>query len=245
MEEPSAKCGVRSAASNEVAEWQKLRSGGRPLPSTFSLTLHSMPDFFQQFIEQLKSSTALEIIAVIAGILSVWFSRKENILVYPVGLINTIAYVYISFNYHLPGEAVVNFYYTVMSIYGWILWAKKDKQLHHVLHISYSSAKEWKQQLLFFALFFIAFYISISLWKHFFFEGAIPWADGFASATAFTAMWLMAKKKVESWYWWILTNIASAPLYYVKGLALTSVYYVILLGLAVWGLYDWKRKASG
>ena len=72
---------------------------------------------------------------------------------------------------------------------------------------------------------------------------AIPWADAFASATAYTGMWLMAKKKVESWIWWILTNIASIPLYFVKGYAFTSLQFLVLLVLAIAGWYSWKLKA--
>ena len=84
----------------------------------------------RQFYDGMLQTSVLEYIAVFAGIASVWFSRIENILVYPVGLINTIIYIYLSFNQHLLGEASVNFYYTVMSIYGWILWTRKDKQHH-------------------------------------------------------------------------------------------------------------------
>ena len=87
----------------------------------------------------MKNTTLLEYIAVFAGIASVWFSRKEDVLVYPVGLINTIIYVYLSFKYHLAGEASVNFYYTVMSFYGWYMWVKKDKEKQPVLHVSYSN----------------------------------------------------------------------------------------------------------
>lgn len=192
----------------------------------------------------MKNTSWLEYIAVFAGIASVWFSRMENILVYPVGLINTIIYIWLSFQYHLPGEASVNFYYTVMSVYGWYMWLKKDKQQHHILHIKYSDKKMWLYQVLFFLFFYVAIYISLVFLKKLFFEGAIPWADAFASATAFTGMWLMTRKKVESWYWWIATNIASIPLYFVKGLVFTSVYYFILLILAVFGLIEWKRKAN-
>lgn len=193
----------------------------------------------------MKNTSWLEYIAVFAGIASVWFSRMEDILVYPVGLINTIIYIWLSFQYHLPGEASVNFYYTVMSVYGWYMWLKKDKQQHHILHIKYSDKKMWLYQVLFFLFFYVAIYISLVFLKKLFFEGAIPWADAFASATAFTGMWLMTRKKVESWYWWIATNIASIPLYFVKGLVFTSVYYFILLILAVFGLIEWKRKANG
>jgi nicotinamide mononucleotide transporter len=198
----------------------------------------------EQFFTGLKQTSPLEYTAVFAGIASVWFSKKENILVYPVGLINTVIYVYLSFKYHLIGEAGVNFYYTVMSIYGWIIWAKKDVRQQHVLHITFSNRKEIVQQFLFFLILFVVIYFLLVYLKEVFYEGAIPWADAFASATAFTGMWLMAKKKVESWWWWILTNISSVPLYFVKGLVFTSVYYLVLLVIALFGLAEWKQRAT-
>ena len=192
----------------------------------------------------MQHTTLLEYIAVFFGIASVWYSRAENILVYPVGLVNTIIYVYISIKGSLFGEASVNFYYTVMSIYGWILWTKKNQQQEHIVLITWSNKKEWLQEILFFAGFYIAIFISLTYLKKDFAPGAIPWADAFASATAFTGMWLMARKKVESWYWWIATNIASIPLYFVKHYVFTSVYYVILLVMAFWGLYEWIKRAN-
>ena len=192
----------------------------------------------------MKETTWLEYLAVFFGIASVWYSRKENILVYPVGLVNTIIYIYISIKGSLIGEASVNLYYTIMSIYGWILWTKKDNQQHHIVIITWSSKKEWLYELLFFAVFYVSIFAALTYLKTNFAPGAIPWADAFASATAFTGMWLMAKKKVESWYWWIATNIASIPLYFVKHYVFTSVYYVVLLVMAVWGLMEWKRRAN-
>lgn len=203
-----------------------------------------MQHIVEQLITGLQNTSLLEYIAVFTGIASVWFSKKENIWVYPTGLINTIIYIYLSFRYHLIGEASVNFYYTVMSIYGWILWAQKDRQHHHVLHITFSGTRQWVQQILFFLFFYVAVYFSLVYLKQLFASGAIPWADAFASATAYTGMWLMARKKVESWYWWIATNIASIPLYFVKGLVFTSVYYVVLLVLAIAGLREWKQRAA-
>ena len=192
----------------------------------------------------MKATGGLEYIAVFAGIASVWFSRIENIWVYPVGLINTIIYIYLSLKGSLIGEASVNFYYTVMSIYGWILWAKKDQAHHHIVHIEYSNKKWWTYQLIFFASFYVLIFFSLSYLKQSFAPGAIPWADAFASATAYTGMWLMAKKKVESWWWWIATNIASIPLYFVKHYVFTSVYYLILLVMAIFGLLEWMRRAK-
>jgi nicotinamide mononucleotide transporter len=131
-----------------------------------------------------------------------------------------------------------------MSIYGWVLWSKKDQQQHHVVVITQASGKEWLQHLFFFGAFYVAIFGALSYLKQDFAPGAIPWADALASATAFTAMWLMARKKVESWWWWIMTNIAAIPLYFVKGYVFTSVYYFILLIMAFWGLAEWKRKAK-
>ena len=203
----------------------------------------SLHEIWQHFIDGMKNTGWLEYTAVFAGIASVWYSRLENILVYPVGLINTIIYIYLSFKFHLPGEASVNFYYTVMSIYGWYMWVKKDDRHQKVLHIHFSDKQMWIYQLLFFLFFYVALYFSLVYLKENFFNGAIPWADAFASATAFTGMWLMTRKKVESWYWWIATNIASIPLYFVKGLVFTSVYYFVLLIMAVWGLLEWIKRA--
>lgn len=203
-----------------------------------------MQQFWQQFVSNLHQTSILEYIAVLAGIASVWFSRKENIWVYPVGLVSTIIYVYLSFVSQLIGEASVNIYYSILSIYGWVLWARKDQQKQHILHISFSTKKEWIQQLLFAVTLYIVIFLALIFLKKYFYPNVIPWGDAFASATAYTGMWLMAKKKVESWYWWIATNIASIPLYFVKGLVVTSVYYFILLIMAFWGLTEWKRRAT-
>jgi nicotinamide mononucleotide transporter len=132
-----------------------------------------------------------------------------------------------------------------MSIYGWYLWTRVDPHKKtHTLHITKSNTKEWIQQLLFFAAFYVTIFFSLTYLKTNFAPEAIPWADAFASATAYTGMWLMAKKKVESWIWWILTNIASIPLYFVKGYAFTSVQFLVLLVLAIAGLKSWNEKSK-
>lgn len=205
----------------------------------------SIAEFYHQFINGIQQTGPIEFIAVFAGISSVWFSRTENILVYPVGLVNTIFYIYISIKGNLLGEASVNLYYTIMSIYGWILWSRKDKQKHEtVLHISHSTRKEWIEQLLFFAFFYVSIFAALTWAKRAFAPEAIPWADAFASATAYTGMWLMTKKKMENWTWWIATNFASIPLYFIKGYVFTSVQFVVLLILAVAGLIEWKKRIA-
>jgi nicotinamide mononucleotide transporter len=132
-----------------------------------------------------------------------------------------------------------------MSVYGWYLWSrKKEDNTTLVLKITKSNGKEWLQQLGFFTSFYVIIYCSLSYAKTAFAPEAIPWADAFASATAYTGMWLMAKKKVESWLWWIMTNIASIPLYFIKGYAFTSVQFLVLLILAIAGWMSWTNKAK-
>ncbi len=204
-----------------------------------------MTSLFESIYNGLLQTTWLELIAVIAGIASVWYSRKESILVYPIGLINTTIYIYLSFKGHLLGEASVNLYYTLMSLWGWYLWTRVDPNKHTIiLQITISNARDWIHQILFFLAFYFSLYFSLTYLKKEFAPEAIPWADALASAAAYTGMWLMAKKKVESWIWWIITNIASIPLYFIKGYTFTSVQFIILLVLAIAGLKSWNDKAK-
>lgn len=204
----------------------------------------SLSELYQSFYQGLLQTGPLEFIAVIAGIVSVWFSRKENIWVYPTGLVNTLLYVYLSIKSHLLGEASVNLYYTLMSIYGWWLWSRKDRHSGRpVIHISYNTRKDWVHQLLFLGAAYLILLAALLWAKRAFAPEAIPFADAFASATAYTGMWCMAKKKVSSWYFWIATNLASIPLYFIKGFMFTSVQFMVLLVLAVAGLLSWQQKA--
>jgi nicotinamide mononucleotide transporter len=202
-----------------------------------------MSTLIESIYTGLVQTTWIEAIAVIAGVVSVWYSRKENILVYPTGLLNTTIYIYLSTKGHLLGEASVNIYYTIMSLYGWYLWTRIDpNQKTPILKITKSSLKDWRNQCLFFIGFYLVIYFSLVLLKKEFAPEAIPWADALASASAYTGMWLMAKKKLESWIWWIVTNIASIPLYFIKGYAFTSVQFIILLILAIAGWKSWSDK---
>jgi nicotinamide mononucleotide transporter len=132
-----------------------------------------------------------------------------------------------------------------MSLWGWYLWTRVDPNKHTIiLQITNSNMRDWFHQVLFFLAFYFSLYFSLTYLKKEFAPEAIPWADALASAAAYTGMWLMAKKKVESWIWWIITNIASIPLYFIKGYTFTSVQFIVLLVLAIAGLKSWNDKAK-
>lgn len=185
----------------------------------------------------MKQTTFLEYIAVVFGIASVIFYRLENILVYPVGMINTSIYIYLYITHGLYADASVNFYYTVMSIVGWKMWAK-NKRAASTLIITKSSTKDWISAFIFFGVCWIILYIILKNFT----DSTVPKADSFTSAAAFTGMWLMNKKKTESWVWWIITDFASIPLNFYKHLVFTSFQYLIFLILAFMGYITWMKK---
>lgn len=192
---------------------------------------------WQALIDGLLNTSWLEFTAVTFGIISVLFSRMENIWVYPTGIVNTSIFIYLSVVAGLYAEAGVNLYYTVMSIIGWVLWSKKSDG-STTLQITRSSGSEWRKTLAFFFLCWGGLYGILTKFT----DSTVPLADAFASASAYTAMWLMARKKLENWVWWILTNIASIPLYFTKGLVFTSFQYLVFLILAVGGYIEWRKR---
>lgn len=197
----------------------------------------------QQVLDGLMATGPVEFIAVIAGITAVFLERAENIWLYPVGLINTILYIYLSLTGHLYGEASVNLFYTIISIYGWILWARRNKQNQPALQITFSTSREWQLQLVFFTLCYLVLFAALT-WLKQFFPGALPAFDAFAAASAYTAMLMMARKKAETWYWWLATNVVSIPLYFVKGYAFSSVQFIVFTILTVLGMIAWRKKAA-
>jgi len=196
-----------------------------------------MQQIISQFFNDIHQTGWLEFIAVIAGIASVIYSRKENILVYPVGMINTGIFVFIYVTHGLYADASVNFYYTVMSVIGWVMWSRKVEG-KTLLAITVSSYKDWINSIFFFLISWIVLYFLLSRFT----DSTVPIADSFTSAAAYTAMWLMNKKKLENWTWWIITDLASVPLNFYKHLVFTSFQYLVFLILAIMGYISWRKK---
>jgi nicotinamide mononucleotide transporter len=198
-----------------------------------------MQQIISQFFADIRHTSWLEFIAVVTGIASVIFSRKENILVYPVGMISTGIFVPLYIIHGLYADASVNLYYSIMSIIGWVMWAKKNNG-KKILNITASTGKDRIISLFFFSFCWIALYFLLSRFTN----STVPVADSFTSAAAFTGMWLMNKKKLDNWTWWIITNLASIPLNFYKHLVFASFQYVVFLILAVMGYITWRNKIT-
>ena len=196
-----------------------------------------LDQLFYQYSQYSNTDISLEIIAVFFGFLSVWFSKNNNILVFPTGMINTSIFVYLLLKWSLLGDMIINAYYFIMSIYGWYFWLKGTNNT--VSPISKVSNKDIRIVV----LLFISSSVFVSLVYSFFdkWETIVSYIDILTTAIFFAAMWLMAKRKVESWIFWIVGNIISVPLYLHKGLAFTSIQYFIFTVIAIAGYIKWKE----
>lgn len=193
---------------------------------------------FAQYKEYSNYLIALELIAVVFGIISVLFARKNNILVYPTGLVSTILYVYILFEFQLYGDLIINFYYTIMSVLGWYLWSK-TKDGHEEFPISTINRKEFLISTLIFAI-TLTFVVLV---YHFFdkFTNWTAYVDALTTGLFFVGMWLMAKRKIENWILWIIADAISIPLYFYKGLTFSSFQFILFTIIAILGYKEWKR----
>jgi len=199
-------------------------------------------DFFlEAYSAYSKLDIGLEFLAFSFGIISVIYAKKENILVYPTGIICTVITVYILYKAQYFGDMMMNIYYSLMSIYGWWNWSRiqNDKYLLKITRFS-------KNDLgLTVFLFLLTITITYAVYTFNLTEIKIPnYIDIFTSGIFFTAMWLMANKKLESWVFWIIGDIITVPLYAYRGLGMLSLQYIIFTILAIQGYIEWKKHLS-
>jgi nicotinamide mononucleotide transporter len=198
-----------------------------------------MWDFlFQAYEGHDQFSVTLEIVAFLFGVFSVYLAKQNHILVYPTGIISTSIYVYLLWQWSLFGDMLVNGYYTILSILGWYWWMqKKGKKME--FPIQHASRKEWVNYGLFFSI-TIVFIVLVYL----FFDKFTNWysyVDTFTTGLFMVAMLAMAKRKIEHWIFWIIGNVLSIPLYFLKGYTITSIQYLVFLILAIAGYIQWKK----
>ena len=204
-----------------------------------------MNQIFNLLFEQYSSYEVLDIItkitAVFFGFASVWYSKQNNILVFPTGLISTSIFVYLLFKWQLLGDMMINGYYFIMSIYGWYVWTRKV-DTENVTPISRVTKREQKFGIVIFVSTLVLVYEVyqfFEMWTNW-----VAYVDTLTTALFFVGMWLMAKRKIENWYFWIIADIISVPLYLYKGLTFTSIQYFGFTILAIFGFLAWKKNLS-
>ena len=193
---------------------------------------------FGQYSEYTLTHTILELFAVIMNIFSVIYAKRNSILVYPTGLIGTGIFVYILYNFSLLGDMIINFYFVIMSIYGWYYWSQKKNG--EVLHnVSRTSTKEYYFILMLGIISLLSIYTIYNFYDKW--DSWTAYVDTITTAIFFVAMYLMARRKVESWIFWIIGDLITIPLYFYKGLTISSIQYLIFLILAILGYISWKK----
>jgi len=193
---------------------------------------------FSQYRNYPSYEISLELTAIFFGLLSVWFAKKNKIWVFPTGIINTAIYVYLLWKWSLLGDMMINFYYVVMSIYGWYHWSRKKDNIVE-FPISRMTLAEKKWSLIIFVLtilFVVAVYTFFGKFTHW-----TSYVDTLVTGIFFVGMWLMARRKIENWILWIIGDIISIPMYFVKGYTFTSIQYLIFTIIAFYGYLEWKR----
>ena len=187
----------------------------------------------------IQAMTWLEAIAVFFGLASVFYSMKENILVFPSGIVSTLIYVWICLQVKLYADMGINAYYFIMSIYGWYIWSRPKLGAVKV-PVTWLDRSGVMASLGLFLASYAVLYVVLANFT----DSDVPYWDSFTTSSAFVGMWLMAKKKVENWIAWIVTDLVSVPLYMYKGLLLTSFQFLIFTILAVLGLIAWIKSAK-
>jgi nicotinamide mononucleotide transporter len=203
----------------------------------------TLEEIYRQFVENIKNVQWPEWVSTVFQVASVWYARKNNVLVYPTGIVGVLlaAYVYF-FEVHPPlyADASLNIYYFIMSVYGWYNWVQKKDTTHYTYPISWCSKKELVLGLLFFIVSWAAIYFVLEQLT----DSNTPVLDSLVSSSAVTGMWWMAKRKIENWLAWIFSNVVAIPLNFYKGLMLFSLMYILFLAMAWWGYKEWKKMMA-
>ena len=193
---------------------------------------------FAQYATYEPLDVTLEITGVVFGLLSVWLAKKNDISVFPTGMISTSIFVYLLLKWGLVGDMLINAYYFGMSVYGWVIWTRINDQ-EQAIPISRINKQEWRYLLLLFvgSLGFVyGVYQWFGLWN-----SSTAMIDTLTTAIFFSGMWLMARRKIENWIFWIVGDIISVPLYLIKGFSFTSLQYLIFTFIAIYGYLEWKK----
>ena len=201
-------------------------------------------DFIMDFFIEAYSNKSftmmlLELIAFVFGIVSVIYAKKENILVYPTGIICTVITMYILLEAEYFGDMMMNLYYSSMSVYGWWNWSR-IKNDSSKIEITYTNYRERVTAII---LFFVTMIITYTVYLVNI--PTIEWInyiDILTSGIFFVAMWFMANKKIESWIFWIIGDVITIPLYSYRGLGMLSMQYLIFTILAIQAYNQWKKS---
>lgn len=196
----------------------------------------SIQEWFELLHNQILATSFLEWFAVGFGVTEVLLAKRNNILLYPAGIIGILLSLYLKVNARLYAESLLSMYYLVMSFYGWIIWSKR-KAKNEILPVSWTNKKELKIAFSIAIVgYFVLYYALVN-----FTNSDVPILDAFVSSTAWAGMWLLARRKIENWIFLNVSNIVAIPLLWHKDLVLFSLLTLFLFIVAIFGFFDWRK----
>jgi nicotinamide mononucleotide transporter len=195
-----------------------------------------MSAFIEHILQEIKATQSLEWIAALFGVMSVLFAQRNHILLYPSGLISTAIYAYLWSRKEvgLYAEALLNFYYFVMTVYGWWFWQKGTKQKQQVPISTCNRSDQLRVLVIVLLLWLVLYALLLQT------NSTVPIWDSLVSALACAGMWLLAKRKIENWLLLNASNFIAIPLFVYKGYYVTMLLTVILFVVAIFGYLHWR-----
>ena len=184
------------------------------------------------------SENYIELIGAIAGMVYIFLSIKQNIWLWPIGIINVTLYIYVFFISKFYADMGLQFFYLFISIYGWYNWihGRREEKNAHLPVVKLN--KKLSLILLFVSIIFfgIIAYVLVN-----YTDSDIPYWDAFTTAFSITATWMLARKIIEHWIIWIIVDLVSAGLYIYKGLYPTTILFLVFTILAFVGYFEWRK----
>lgn len=192
----------------------------------------------------------MEYFGVLTGLLYLLLEIRQHRTMWVVGFLTSLVYVFVFFFSKIYADMGLNIYYVAISIYGFWQWTRKDKKaLKEEIPVQNMPAGETiLYRCLTIPLFagislaILAIYALLYYVLHNFTDSPIPAGDAFTTAVGIVATWMLARRIVEHWIFWIVVNCVSVYLYYLRGLYPTMFLYICYAILAAVGLYTWKKK---
>lgn len=187
----------------------------------------------------------VELIGTLFGLLSVYFASRANILTWGTGIINEICLFILFFQVQLYADMFLQIYFFIVTLYGWYNWKKKPKQ--NDIAMTTRRSKIWLTNTIIIGTLLSGLLFSnIHLYLPHYFktEAAFPYIDSFVMVLSIIATVLLAQKKIETWYLWIAVDVVCVFLFFKKGIVFLALEYLVFLGLATYGLMNWKKQLN-
>lgn len=184
----------------------------------------------------------IEVCGMLSGFIYLWFSVKQSIWTWPIGILSSLLYIVVFFNARFYAGMGLQFYYFFISIYGWWSWMHPNSGTANgkELQISRTDKKLWIAIIV--ACVFL--FVVTALFLRNFTDSPIPYWDSFTTSLSIVASWMLAKKKFEHWMFWILIDSVSIVLYIFRDLYPTSILFIGYNIMAVVGYFEWQKELN-